>query len=519
MLGLAAAAPGVSTSASGGWLHLFVGSDVDRELRVYSFDEGAGDGAGAAALPQLQGRVETTGTVGWVCGDARRQAGMHVEPWATAGTAAKTAAVAGPPGPLAIRRHGLLPGISHQVCAHNGVLYISGISAAHGKVDPDTFRTEARLPPTAELQLATALATIGSVLAANGSGVRGVLELTVCVVNAADTPVAEAAVAAWLADSEWLSATAGIPPPAVSVVRVQGLGPRILAQVSSTALLINVTDASTAPPPPPPTVRLHVAGRRGSAGGSAGRQARTCLAELSRGLAAAGSSARHVLTCTVWLSRFEDKPAFNKAWRDWFGGEDSVLPARAVVATRSADPQSRVAVFCVAAVAGAGGGAGPPQRLGRPFPGLFHLGVAHDSVLYLSGVSAELETGEDDLSGLDAAAQAAAVLSNVGRRLEEYGSSRASVLSATLFVTTMADKPAVNAAWTAWFAAAEAEARGCAGGEALVPARSTVCVDDLGPHTLFEVVLTAASPVCPPPPRQQQSTVNSSSGGGGGSRL
>jgi enamine deaminase RidA (YjgF/YER057c/UK114 family) len=46
----------------------------------------------------------------------------------------------------------------------------------------------------------------------------------------------------------------------------------------------------------------------------------------------------------------------------------------------------------------------------------------------------------------------------------------------------MADKPAVNAAWTDWLSGY---------GDSL-PTRTTVCIDDLGPATLFEIVLTAA---------------------------
>jgi enamine deaminase RidA (YjgF/YER057c/UK114 family) len=165
-------------------------------------------------------------------------------------------------------------------------------------------------------------------------------------------------------------------------------------------------------------VRLHAVGGTGAAeNASVGEQAARCFAELSAGLHAAGASVAHVLSVTVWLAEFGDKPAFNVAWRRWLGDNDAVLPARAVVATQPADPRARLSVSCVAA---AGTVTGPPsaalRRIGAPLPGLFHLAVEHNGVLYLSGVSAELETGDDDLSALDAAAQAAAVLARLAIR-------------------------------------------------------------------------------------------------------
>ena len=103
---------------------------------------------------------------------------------------------------------------------------------------------------------------------------------------------------------------------------------------------------------------------------------------------------------------------------------------------------------------------------------IFHRVVEHNNVLYFAGVVA------DDLSQ-DMKGQTAQICAKLDKLLAEVGSSKEKLLSATLFITDMAQKPGMNEAWTAWIPA-----------EAL-PTRATLGVADLGENVLIEVVITA----------------------------
>ncbi len=104
---------------------------------------------------------------------------------------------------------------------------------------------------------------------------------------------------------------------------------------------------------------------------------------------------------------------------------------------------------------------------------IMHRVVEHQGVLYVGGITA------DDRS-VAMKGQTEQILSKIGKILEQYGSSKADVLAATLYITDMAQKDAMNEAWTAWFGAAD------------LPTRATIGVADLGPNTLIEIVVTAA---------------------------
>jgi len=108
-----------------------------------------------------------------------------------------------------------------------------------------------------------------------------------------------------------------------------------------------------------------------------------------------------------------------------------------------------------------------------PYEGLLHEVVEHKGILYFGGVVAE------DLS-LDMAGQTADVLSQVDHLLALHGSNRDRVLSALIFVSDLALKPALNEVWKGYFQPKH------------LPARATVAVGELGPRVLLEVVLTAA---------------------------
>lgn len=110
------------------------------------------------------------------------------------------------------------------------------------------------------------------------------------------------------------------------------------------------------------------------------------------------------------------------------------------------------------------------QRHGRT--PIMHRFVEHNGVLYVGGLVAE-----DRSQGMKS--QTEQVLARFGKLLEDVGSDRSKVLAATIYITDMALKDEMNAAWTAFF------------GDDL-PTRATIGVADLGPNTLIEVVFTAA---------------------------
>ncbi len=111
----------------------------------------------------------------------------------------------------------------------------------------------------------------------------------------------------------------------------------------------------------------------------------------------------------------------------------------------------------------------PDIERSEPYAGLMHLAVAHGDAIYLAGIVAE-----------DLAADMAGQMSDVLRQLAEFataqGLDRTRVLSATIYVTSMADKPAMNRVWQDFFDPAH------------LPTRATIGVADLGPGVRLEMV-------------------------------
>ncbi len=104
---------------------------------------------------------------------------------------------------------------------------------------------------------------------------------------------------------------------------------------------------------------------------------------------------------------------------------------------------------------------------------IMHRVVEHGGVLYFGGLVAEDRTAS--MTG-----QTEQILARIDGLLAELGSDRRKILSATLYITDMNLKDAMNAAWTAWFA------------PEILPSRSTIGVADLGPGVLIEAVFVAA---------------------------
>ncbi len=97
-------------------------------------------------------------------------------------------------------------------------------------------------------------------------------------------------------------------------------------------------------------------------------------------------------------------------------------------------------------------------------------GVIHN------GVITAVVYGEKDPSLY---AQARAALSDLDRLLVEYGSMKSKILTATVYIADMADKPEFNRAWDEWVDKAAAPVRAC----------FAVTLDG---DTLIEIIATAA---------------------------
>ena len=109
----------------------------------------------------------------------------------------------------------------------------------------------------------------------------------------------------------------------------------------------------------------------------------------------------------------------------------------------------------------------------------FHVGkrlsnmVIHDNTIYLAGQVA-------DDAKTDAASQVRQVLAQIDKLLAEAGSDKTKILSATIYLPSMADFQALNAAWEAWVPAGHC------------PARATVEAKLAAPDNKVEIQIIAA---------------------------
>lgn len=109
----------------------------------------------------------------------------------------------------------------------------------------------------------------------------------------------------------------------------------------------------------------------------------------------------------------------------------------------------------------------------------YHIGkrlsemVLHNATVYLAGqVAAD---AKQDITG-----QANQVLAQIDSLLAEVGSDKTKILSATIFLPSMTDFPALNAVWETWVPAGNC------------PARATVEAKLAGPEYKVEIQIIAA---------------------------
>ncbi|MEO6023782.1 MAG: RidA family protein [Burkholderiales bacterium] len=110
----------------------------------------------------------------------------------------------------------------------------------------------------------------------------------------------------------------------------------------------------------------------------------------------------------------------------------------------------------------------------------YHIGkrlsemVVHNGTVYLAGQVAE--DAKQDITG-----QAKQVLAQIDKLLTEVGSDKTKILSATIFLPSMADFPALNAVWESWVPAGNC------------PARATVEAKLAAPDYKVEIQVIAAA--------------------------
>ena len=100
--------------------------------------------------------------------------------------------------------------------------------------------------------------------------------------------------------------------------------------------------------------------------------------------------------------------------------------------------------------------------------------AVHNGTVYLCGQVA------DELKA-DIASQTREVLANIDKMLARAGTDKSKLLSATVYLKSIADYQAMNVLWDAWTAPGAPPARTCIGGVAL-----------FSPDALVEITVTAA---------------------------
>lgn len=103
---------------------------------------------------------------------------------------------------------------------------------------------------------------------------------------------------------------------------------------------------------------------------------------------------------------------------------------------------------------------------------IMHRVVEYNGLVFVGGTTCDDES-------LDMAGQTREILAKIDGYLQQAGSSKTKLLSATIFITDMNLKPEMDAVWKEWLAPES------------FPVRATVGVADLGGDTRIEIVVTA----------------------------
>jgi enamine deaminase RidA (YjgF/YER057c/UK114 family) len=99
--------------------------------------------------------------------------------------------------------------------------------------------------------------------------------------------------------------------------------------------------------------------------------------------------------------------------------------------------------------------------------------VVHNGTVYIAGTTATNKS-------VGMKQQTEEVLKKIDGYLEQCGTNKTKLLSATVYISDMAQKDAMNQAWLAWIDAKNPPTRAC------------IAVELGSPTTLVEIVVTAA---------------------------
>ena len=105
--------------------------------------------------------------------------------------------------------------------------------------------------------------------------------------------------------------------------------------------------------------------------------------------------------------------------------------------------------------------------------GILSSAVEHGNTVYLAGLTAEDQSQ-------DAKGQTAQILATIDRLLGVCGTDKSKVLTATIWVSDIRNRPLSNEAWNAW-----------TGGQNL-PARACIESKMADPRCLVEIMVVAA---------------------------
>ncbi len=202
-------------------------------------------------------------------------------------------------------------------------------------------------------------------------------------------------------------------------------------------------------------------------------QTAAILKQIDAALAEAGSDKSHLLSVNCFVSDMRVKPGMDEAWLAWVDPKN--LPARATVETLLGNPQTLVEIMVIAATSSAASqqGAGMSNIVRTNPMGKLCDMVEYNGVLYLAGqVSENLK--------LDAKGQTEDILKQIDALLAGAGSNKSKLLTATVYVNDMRDKPKMDEAWLKWIDPKN------------LPARATVEARLGSPDTLVEIMCIAA---------------------------
>jgi reactive intermediate/imine deaminase len=202
-------------------------------------------------------------------------------------------------------------------------------------------------------------------------------------------------------------------------------------------------------------------------------QARRTLDNLRASFEAAGTRLENAAAITVYLTRASDFAAMNEVYRTYWPKDP---PTRTTVVTGLAAAGALIEIAGVAVRDGAQRVVVHPKPW-APSLNPYSYGIRTGDTLYLSGlVSRNLR--DNVLVPGDVTVQTRAVLDNAGAILEAAGMSFADVVSARVYITDVADFPAMNEAYRKYFPADP-------------PARATVKAALTSPDFKVEITLVA----------------------------